>query len=188
MSIVELSQHSGWHENTVRGHLHALWKDGYLTRQPDEERHGRGRPSWLWQMNARKPMAPYIALATTLADSLSRTSENPAAEAREAGRSWGRALSQGLPRVSTREDAQTVVVDVMRDQGFAPQQDADDSVITLNQCPLAEAAAHNSTVVCAVHLGMVVGVLESVGIEDDGSELQPFTTPGTCTLKLRAVP
>ena len=67
----------------------------------------------------------------------------------------------------------------------APDAPAADGEITLRQCPLLEAATRHPEVVCAVHRGMIDGVLETVGAGAD-VELIPFTGPGTCTLRLSA--
>lgn len=202
LSIAALAQATGWHANTVRGHLTALWKDGYLNRSR-VARSTQGRPSWMWSAKRRIPAEPYAALAGALAESLSRLSPVPERDAHEAGRSWGRALSAGLPAATSAADARQRVIEVMRDQGFAPRQMRTAAATTpsgeagaggtgvaatgvrLGQCPLIEAAVPHSAVVCSVHLGMVAGILEAVGSADDGSELLRFSAPGECTLRLR---
>ena len=47
-SLAALVLATGLHENTVRGHLEALFRDGFVTRRRAEA-SGRGRPAWLWQ-------------------------------------------------------------------------------------------------------------------------------------------
>lgn len=205
-SIASLARATGWHDNTIRGHVTALWEDGYLDRTR-EQRDAKGRPSWLWSAKRRDAATPYAELAGVLAESLARVSRDPARDAREAGRSWGLALGAQLPAARTRQEAERAVVEAMRDQGFAPapspgsagidasvvddqldgapEDDAPDGALVLRQCPLVEAAARRPDVVCAVHLGMVAGVLEAVGARDGGSVLLPFTAPGQCTLRLR---
>lgn len=221
----DLAGATGWHENTVRGHLTALWNDGYLTRVRDTE-SSTGRPSWLWSASNRAPESPYAALAGALAGALAASSADPGAAAYEAGRAWGRSLSAGVAfdggrstrtavRATPDEHATVVshtaghahrihttpadgrtrptrpaadvaeaVIAVMRDQQFAPDTHPDGS-ITLRQCPLIEAASEHSSVVCAVHLGMVAGTIEALGAVDGGSTLEPFAAPGTCVLRLR---
>lgn len=183
-SITALTQATGWHANTVRGHLIALWQDGYLTREREQHPEGRGRPSWLWQAKQRDTDSSYARLAGALAASLAITSPHPAADAREAGRNWGRALGAGLSVAPTEPEARNAVVDIMRNEGFAPKAEAS-PVIRLLRCPLLEAAVRHRDIVCAVHLGMISGVLEAVGHADSGSELEPFSAPGECRLTLR---
>lgn len=195
VSIAALARATGWHQNTVRSHVHALWEDGYLHRSREApgdrpEAAAGGRPSWLWQAKDRAPGSPYAALAGVLAETLARVSPEPEREALEAGRSWGHALGGGSPSRSpvTPDEAQHAVIEALRDQGFAPHvmgRDAAGLSIELRQCPLIEAASKHSEVVCAVHRGMITGLLEASGTRDAGSELLPFASPGRCSLRLR---
>jgi predicted ArsR family transcriptional regulator len=189
VSIAELAAATGWHDNTVRGHVHALWRDGYLARSHGGHA-GRGRPSWRWSATPRTPSEPYAALADALAGALERASADPARDARDAGIAWGRALGAGTRRAGTPEEARQRVVEAMRDQGFAPREAVGPpGAVALGQCPLIDAAARHPGVVCTVHLGLVEGLLEAVSPEGSAPrdvELIPFSTPGTCTLRFGA--
>lgn len=198
ISVAALAAATGWHDNTVRGHVHALWHDGHLTRSRDE-RASQGRPSWLWSATPRTPTEPYAALAAALAGALERASADPERDARNAGIAWGRALGAGTHRASTREEARQRVIETMRDQGFAPGEAAGApgaargpqprSAIALHQCPLIEAASTHSGVVCGVHLGLVEGLLEAASPEASTPrhvELIPFSAPGICSLRFGA--
>lgn len=211
VSTATLAKATGWHENTVRGHVQALWHDGYLARS---RAHGDpGRPAWLWSAKDRPAGAPYATLSRVLAEALAHGGQDPVREARESGRAWGRTIGAGLPRAASPAEARLAVIDTMREQGFAPRRVGDagtggeaqaaeqggaragrgaerrtgrgDGTIALGQCPFIEAASAQPSIVCAVHLGMIAGVLEAVGAEDGGSELVPFSAPGECTLRLR---
>lgn len=182
VSTAALARAASLHENTVRGHLEHLLADGYLTRE-QVRAGGRGRPSWQWRAVAQDAASPYATLAGVLAATLVRTSVDPVTDAHEAGRGWGRETAMGMPVASDAASARRTVVAVMRDQGFAPD-DAGDA-ITLRRCPLIQAAATHPEIVCAVHRGMVDGVLSAVG-RADATELVPFTGPGECTLRVRA--
>ncbi len=177
-----LARAAGLHENTVRGHLEHLLADGYVIRER-EAVDGRGRPAWLWQAVLPEPASPYAALAGVLAGTLARTSADPVADAREAGRGWGRQIGAGIAPAADHAQARTQVVAVMRDQGFAPH-DGEDAV-TLHRCPLIAAAVRHPQIVCAVHVGMVDGLLEAIG-SDAAADLVPFTAPGECALHVRA--
>lgn len=211
VSTAALSAATGLHENTVRGHLDQLFADGYIGRQR-ESAAGRGRPAWLWVAARPDPENPYAALAGVLADTLACSGGDPVAQAREAGRRWGqeiaarRAGASGMtvrdaaappaaatppaagpdasepPAAASLATARETVIDVMREQGFAPDDTGDD--ILLRRCPLIEAATRHPTIVCAVHQGMIDGVLASTGDRAD-TRLIPFSAPGRCTLQLR---
>jgi predicted ArsR family transcriptional regulator len=86
------------------------------------------------------------------------------------------------PAAASLATARETVIDVMREQGFAPDDTGDD--ILLRRCPLIEAATRHPTIVCAVHQGMIDGVLASTGDRAD-TRLIPFSAPGRCTLQLR---
>jgi len=200
VSTAALSTATGLHENTVRGHLDQLYVDGYIGRQR-EPASGRGRPAWLWTAARPDTENPYAALAGVLADSLAQAGGDAIGRAREAGRRWGREIAArratapaqtpepAAPALSERQrnevstpSARQTVIDVMREQGFAPDDRGDD--VMLCRCPLIEAATKHPTIICAVHQGMIDGVLAATGDEAD-TRLIPFSAPGRCTLQLR---
>ena len=189
-SLAALVRATGLHENTVRGHLESLQRDGFVTRRRAPA-SGRGRPAWLWQAARREASTPYAPLAGVLAATLMRTSGDPAGEAREAGRQWGRELVEAKteddrPAPADSASVGGAVADLMREQGFGPDRLDDEETILLRRCPLIEAAARHPEVVCAVHLGMVEGALQSLGVQDAVATLDPFTGPSECTLRVRA--
>lgn len=190
VSTAALTTATGLHENTVRGHLEQLFADGYINRE-QQPASGRGRPAWLWSASRPDPESPYAALAGALADSLARAGGDPVARAREAGRRWGsqiaarRAHAARTTSASGRTAAshpRATIVDVMREQGFAPDDTGDD--VVLRRCPLIQAATKHPTIVCAVHQGMIDGVLATTGDRAD-TQLIPFSAPGECTLHLQ---
>ncbi|WP_051192029.1 helix-turn-helix transcriptional regulator [Microbacterium luticocti] len=181
VSTAALTAASGLHENTVRGHLEQLYADGYVRRER-ENSTGRGRPAWLWTAVTPEPANPYIGLAAALAATLARTSTDPVAQARDAGRAWGAqiAATHAADRLAAPRE---VVVDVMREQGFAPTDTG--QTVVLRRCPLIEAATRYPDIVCAVHQGMIDGILQARG-SSARSRLIPFSAPGECTLHLQA--
>lgn len=194
-SLTALTLATGLHENTVRGHLEALRRDGFVARHAAPA-SGRGRPAWLWRAVRHDASTPYAPLASALAGAVMRTSDDPVATAREAGREWGRELVAARAddekhgsscndpaRPAGRASAREEVVELMRAQGFAPEPLGDGTTVLLRRCPLLEAAARHPEVVCAVHLGMADGALQALG-DDSTATLQPFTGPSQCTLRM----
>ena len=59
-----------------------------------------------------------------------------------------------------------------------------DRVIYLNRCPFRQAAQEHGDIVCRIHLGIVNGVFENLGLSSVNVKLLPFTGPMECTLKL----
>lgn len=192
-SLAALTLATGLHENTVRGHLEALRRDGFATRHAAPA-SGRGRPAWLWQATRQDASTPYAPLASVLAATVIRISDDPVAAAREAGRAWGRELvaarTEGEPDPGSAApraggaSARESVIDLMREQGFAPEPRGDGTTVLLRRCPLLEAAARHPEVVCAVHLGMADGALQALGDDDTSATLEPFSGPSQCTLRM----
>lgn len=177
------------HANTVREHLDAVVELGLVERSTARS-PGRGRPATVYRASAADPavaMRDYAGLATALAGQLARTSAHPERDARAAGVEWGRDLIG--ERSVAGGDARQSVLEALARLGFAPDDDADDAGgrrgIALRRCPLLDAARRYPTIVCRVHLGIVEGMLERLGVTDmPGLDLIPFAEPGACRLFL----
>lgn len=184
-SVAELAAATELHENTVRGHLERLRDDGYV-RHETAPASGRGRPEQRWRPVPPESLGPYAGLAVALADALSSSGADAAGAARAAGSRWGAQLAGDRPDES---DPRALLLEVMREQGFAPAETAGEAggSIALHRCPLLAAAAHRSEVVCAVHEGMIEGI---VGARSPGARarLLPFAADGACLLRLRVSP
>ncbi len=181
LSIAELTQFTGLHENTIRGHLHRLLGDGYV-RQGSDTPAGRGRPTGRWSAVEAETASPYAGLAVTLAEALAQTSADAPRVARVAGREWGTRLAEEREgRHGSDRDPRDLVMEIMREQGFAPYDEG--GGITLRRCPLLAAANRRAGVVCAVHEGMIEGMLRS-RVADARAALEPFALNGACGLRL----
>ena len=188
LTLDELRDRTGLHPNTLRGHLDAIVEGGNASRIATRS-GGRGRPAWGYL--AREP--EYAALAMALADGLDRaTAPSTSADAEpeeraelggrrtldpvamRGGRAWGERLGDQLAAV---EDGRERVLLALTHTRFAPQDRGDR--ITLHACPILDAARAHTSVVCAVHLGLVEGVLGA-----GGAELQPLPTTLGCVVTL----
>ncbi len=191
VTLGALTRATGLHENTLRGHLDALVKDGLVTRSAAAAA-GRGRPAWLYEATDADPDRPteYAGLASALAEAIHLRSPEPVADALAAGRRWGRDLAQrrGAGPQATTVEARRQVVGLLDDLGVAPETDPDGKAVRLTRCPLLEAAHRYPDVVCGVHLGLTQGALTEYGANPDGTELLPFAEPGACLLHLVAGP
>lgn len=204
-TVGALSALTRQHPNTIREHLDGLIASRLATRTRAPA-HGRGRPAWLYSatpdLESDQGANDYAGLASALAAQIIRTSQQPGADAIEAGRGWGRDLvrrshvgageGEGHPapneaRAPSAVAARREVVALLDELGFAPSPDARAAVIKLRRCPLLEAAHEFPEVVCGVHLGIVRGALDELGNDPDRTErtaLQPFSEPGACRLDL----
>jgi predicted ArsR family transcriptional regulator len=153
---------------TVRFHLDQLVGSGLVTtrRAPVV---GPGRPRLLYRAVAAEGVegaAAYRLLAGLLAAELARSGDPTAAVA--AGRAWADRLDLvPVPlTVGTHESATSTaighVMDLLDEGGFAPEleQGLDRHRIALHRCPFLDLAVECPEVVCAVHLGLVRGVLD----------------------------
>ena len=184
LSLAALVRTTGLHGTTVREHLDVLVRRGAVARRRAAP-NGRGRPAWLYQATGvDEETSEYAGLAAALAGAISRTSADPVADATTAGTEWGHQLARDRGAApATPDAARTEVVALLEDLGFRPEPSADEpAAVRLTRCPLLQAAHRHPEVVCAVHLGIVRGVLEEHGADPAGSELEPFAEPGACRL------
>jgi predicted ArsR family transcriptional regulator len=183
----ELARHLGQHANTVREHLDALVERGLAVRSPAESR-GRGRPAVRYSPSTRmsEPDArvrDHAALALVLAEHLARVSAQPEADARAAGRGWGRLLTgderRGGPRSARRR-----LVGLLAAMRYDPVVRSGGSEILLRRCPLLDVARRQGRVVCSVHHGMISAALEAYGGDAEHVVLAPFAEEGGCVVTL----
>lgn len=187
--VTEVAGALGLHANTVREHLDAVVTLG-LVERATARTAGRGRPATLYRVSAADPavaVRDYAGLATALAGQLARTSVQPERDARAAGVEWGRELLDD--RSHAGRDARQTVLEALARLGFAPDDDPGTSGarrgVALRRCPLLDAARRYPTIVCQVHLGIVEGMLQRLGVTDTpGLDLIPFAEPGACRLFL----
>ena len=99
--------------------------------------------------------------------------------------------SSGTPSEPTPAEETLALLDTL---GFAPEvvpseENSETSTETrsfrLTRCPLLEAAHEYPDIVCGVHLGLVRGALDVFGDNETESEIDPFSEPGACRLRLR---
>jgi predicted ArsR family transcriptional regulator len=139
-------------------------------------------------------------MAMVLATQLSR-GDDPAGQAEEAGRRWGRSLvggdvglSAGTPtseQGGPSPDAGTAtrrVVALLDEVGFEPTDRPvpGGTVIDLHRCPFEHLAQAHPEIACSVHLGLMRGALESLGAPVHARRLEPFVTPTLCRAHLVA--
>lgn len=195
LSILELAAQLDLHPNTVRFHLDALVSSGQAeqVRMPHT---GPGRPPQMYRSHpGMDPAGPrnYRLLAEILTDQLT-TEPDATARATHAGKAWGHRLphpdrpADAAPSVPQALDT---LVRTLDELGFAPQLDTDDTGrtrIRLRHCPFLDMTGGRPTVVCAVHLGLMQGVLDAQGAPVTVDRLEPFTEPDVCLTHLTALP
>jgi predicted ArsR family transcriptional regulator len=194
MGVVDVAEHVGLHQNTVRSHLDLLVDSGYVVRRSEAPR-GPGRPRVVYDATAApEGERDYRLLAEVLAQHVVATSERPGEAAVTAGRSWAgsnaRAVRGGdgaaAPARSpvSAEAAVEVVMRMLGDSGFAPELSSDGTSVNLHRCPFRELAMTHQDVVCGAHLGIIQGALDDLGGLVSATRLIPFVTPGLCVTTL----
>jgi predicted ArsR family transcriptional regulator len=187
MDAAALAAATGLHPNTVRFHLDVLIRTGFV--RESTARHGqRGRPRIVYEpTTAGAHDTGYALLATVLVDHLDSTGAGEAA--RNAGRAWAQRLRPNLAeRPDDIQDTAGSVAALFTELGFEPTvaTNGADRQITLHACPFWSLAEDHPGIVCAVHLGLLQGLVEQGGHAAIEARLTPFVRPRQCQADLVA--
>ena len=176
----------GIHPNSARFHLEALVRLGLADRSA-QERTSPGRPAVGYAASATGPLgaeASYRELASTLADAVTRRGRTPAERARRAGAAKGRTLA--VTRSTGSAAALDTVVRSLARLGFDSSARATrgGARIEITPCPFLELVEEHGAVVCAVHHGLMDGVLAELDAPLVVDRLTPYAAPGRCVATL----
>ena len=190
LGVQDVAGRAGLHTNTARFHLDGLVDAGLATREP-QPRETPGRPCMAYRAtDGDGPMGQrrYRLLAEMLTSMIAGMVPQPQTAAIEAGREWGRYLTEQPPpyRGLAAAQAVTKLASALEEIGFAPEVVAESGGyrLRLRQCPFREVAEQHQDVVCAMHLGLLQGVLEKSRAPVNADSLQPFAEPGSCVARL----
>jgi predicted ArsR family transcriptional regulator len=188
LGVQELAERVGLHANTIRFHLDRLMNDGLVQRHV-ELRTTPGRPRLTYTAVAEtSDRRSYRLLARILAGFMTDALPDAARAAAEAGRAWGHVLTERPTpyRRTSRHTSVATLVRVLDDLGFAPEAmpGTKPQEILLRNCPFREVAEENLGVVCAVHLGIMQGVLAELRSPVTADQLEPFVEPSLCVAHL----
>ncbi len=181
VDVAELTGHFGLNHNAIRQHLAKLVDAGLVVEVTAQSR-GPGRPRLLYLLAPGTESrwgvtGPYERLSLWLAEMV-RTGDAPVDVGRRAGR------SQCLGGADI-DDPVANLVDQMARHGFDPtvRRRGTSVDVTLEACPFETTALADPDTVCALHLGMALGIAEGIdGLEVD--ELIP-TDPREAHCRLR---
>ena len=186
-SIPELAADLGLHPNSIRTQLDLLVDAGRIVRSPAVTGR-RGRPPLRYRaVRQIDAGAPYRDLAAVLAFQLGEAPD-AAERALAAGERWGRsAVAAEPPADPGRSSGESMdqLLAILETSGFRPETAAHGGPIRLRRCPFLPLARDQSEVVCAVHLGLIRGVLEATGSALDADRLEPLVEPDLCLAHLR---
>lgn len=191
VGVQEIAEQSGLHPNTARYHLDLLVEAGLATREPHPQATP-GRPSMAYRARNDSPSGQrrYRLLAEMLTSMIAVAIPRPDDAAAEAGREWGRYITEQPPPFQRLDARQTIekLTAALEEFGFAPETMAEGNgrQLRLHQCPFREVAKQHQNVVCALHLGLMQGVLAELRAPFTTDRLLPFAEPGVCIAELTA--
>lgn len=191
LTLPELAEPVGLHVNTIRDHLDLMERAG-LVERATVPRDTPGRPRVVFRSLPRDARSPtsegYRFLAEILASSIQSTSGDPSEAARSAGRAWGKFLADRPPASHPVPPADAVdqVVMTLAELGFEPEHRESDGAteVRLHDCPFREIALTRGDVVCSVHEGLLMGMLEEMGGTVGVDGLDPFVEPSLCITRM----
>jgi len=166
----EVAEQFDLHPNVARHHLDKLTAGGYLDVSVDRAGHsGAGRPSKRYlasekEMAVEFPLRRDDLLVALLGRALHLLPPDVAEHmAEEVGEDYGRAMVAGASPGDGHRSfraALHIVADALTAHGFAAHAEGRGSALTVvsDHCPFGPVAVA-SPVICAVHRGMVKGML-----------------------------
>jgi predicted ArsR family transcriptional regulator len=159
VDIAELTEHLGLNHNAIRQHLAKLLHAELVTESHAPQQR-RGRPKLVYSVHPAAESrwgvtGPYERLSALLAEVV-RTGDSPEEVGRRSVRP--RRLGSG----DEVEDPLDVLVDTMARQGFEPEIRTRGKAheVVLQSCPFATTALVDPDTVCALHLGIAMGVAD----------------------------
>ena len=165
VAIRELSTRLSLHPNTLRPHLRRLEEAGLVASEARKQA-GVGRPQTLYtavDVEGRGGR-DYRLLADVLSGLLTTSSQR--SRAREMGREWGAYLvARAAPRPRRRRGTGVnlaVLQEALDGAGFDPRfrrRGASSVDITFRRCPFQDLLEEHRELVCAVHRGLLEGIL-----------------------------
>jgi predicted ArsR family transcriptional regulator len=192
VSVRELSTRLSLHPNTLRPHLRRLEEAGLVRRETRKGSATVGRPQTLYVAVDRDGHAgrDYRLLAEILSGLVTggRARERATALARE----WGQYLAiQGGPKPGTRLPAGrnlAVLQEAMAQAGFDPRfrrAGRGTVEISLRDCPFRELLEDHRELVCAIHRGLLEGMLGALKPPLALGSFEPLAERTVCRLVAR---
>ncbi len=170
----ELATALGLHPSGVRLHLERMRAAGLVVRERAAQPRGRPRDKWRLSPealeHAGRPDA-YRQLARWLARSVPADPDRLAEVA-----ATGRQLGQELAGQASADAVAATMETMLGQLGFAPALHRTGQRVTfeLGRCPYREAVHENQPVVCTLHEGLTIGLLDKLS---PASRLESFV-PG----------
>ena len=160
---VELADRLGLHPNGVRIHLERMERAGLIARASTRQARGRPRDTWTLATDARpggRPPSAYADLGRWLARAI-----GPGKNRLRGMESAGRRIGRELAPQDASAPAEQRMHDALVALGFQPKRERT-AVGTVSyrlcNCPYREAARESPQVICTLHRGMTLGLLDAI--------------------------
>ncbi|MBB5642584.1 helix-turn-helix transcriptional regulator [Cryobacterium roopkundense] len=182
MTIGDLAEATGLHQNTTREHLDRLVHDGFVTCEP-ERRDIKGRPRMLYSAAEGVDRAEGSIRGRKVEAALQRAEQvrrmlPPATPTSAHGHE---PASAALTPVQRQLDA---LDDHLDQSGFDASVDPGGLQVHLRDCPYSEMVKSNPEV-CRVHFTLIQGVLDQAEGPLRARQLHLVQAPQNCTLDLQ---
>jgi predicted ArsR family transcriptional regulator len=194
VAVRELSTRLSLHPNTLRPHLRRLEEIGLVSHDSSRTTAGVGRPQTVYVAVDVEPREgrDHKLLADILAGLLTTTKQRERAE--ELARDWGAYLmGRTVPRPGAKRPPGVhlaALQDAMARAGFEPRfrRTGKRSVqISLRECPFRDLLDEHRDLVCAVHRGLLEGMLGAARPPLAMTSFEPLADRGpVCRLTARA--
>jgi predicted ArsR family transcriptional regulator len=194
VAVRELSTRLSLHPNTLRPHLRRLEEIGLVSHDSSRTTAGVGRPQTVYVAVDVEPREgrDHKLLADILAGLLTTTKQRERAE--ELARDWGAYLmGRTVPRPGAKRPPGVhlaALQDAMARAGFEPRfrRTGKRSVqISLRECPFRDLLDEHRDLVCAVHRGLLEGMLGAARPPLAMTSFEPLADRGpVCRLAARA--
>lgn len=192
VSVRELSTRLGLHPNTLRPHLRRLEEVGLVTRDSGRAA-GVGRPQTLYSASGDREQDDRgdYRLLTEILCGLVR-GKRAIERAETLARDWGHFLitqdrpKPGAPAAPRRNLA--ILQEAMAKAGFDPRfrrVDKGAVDITLRDCPARDLLDEHRDLVCALHRGLLEGMLGGVTPPLELREFAPLEDRSLCRVRAR---
>lgn len=195
VTVAELADLMGLHQNSVRDSLGTLVDTGLVarTRAPSV---GRGRPSWVYESVAPTQAAAlsreFADVCDAVAEHLAATAPDPDGAAHDIGVRWARRMLDLVasgPEPAAGDDVTGQAAQVrllMSSLGYQARTEGSPTRIALHQCPLRTEGTMPAPLVCQMHRGMLDEMLRTTSGGAVRCTLTPLAGADHCLVEVAA--
>lgn len=171
LGIAELAERFPYHHNAIRQHVAKLVAAG-LVREERAPARGPGRPRHVYSVEPSVAgrwgtTSPYERLSRLLTRMVRSGQDARTVGRRAAAEEAAMEAAAGAPSADRAASPDEVVAELTRAmdrQGFAPEpvETRSGVELVLHRCPFESVAVEDRETICALHLGIAEGLVESV--------------------------